>query len=130
MKKFLLFSLAVLLFSCDKDDCTKEQFVGTWEGTFTCTFYGSGEVVVDITSGSGSKLIISEEAGTNNPQFFYSDELKHDGCSAELKETILGTGATHNASLSSDGKILTLEYTVSALGVSSEDCTYVLELKQ
>lgn len=129
MKKFLLFSLAVLFFSCGKDDCTKEQFIGTWEGTYSCLNWGSGDVVIDVTSGSSSSIVIDEDSNGINPDFFSSVTLQLDDCSAEKSETILGSGTTYRANLSEGGNVLVLKYIISAFGASVEDCTYTLAPK-
>lgn len=130
MKNLLFLSLFVILFSCGKDsDCSKEQFLGTWTGSYSCETFGNGDVTVDITAGSGSNIVVNEESNISNPGFFSDVTLDQDGCGAENKQTVLGTGTTHSASLSSDGSKLTLSYVISAVGVVAERCTYTLEPK-
>lgn len=130
MKNLLLFSVLIFILGCKKDDnCTKEQFLGSWEGKYTCNFWGSGDAVVDITAGSGSTIVITEQTNANNPNFFDETSLKQDGCGAENKQTALGSGTTYTALLSSNENKLTLRYLVSALGATVEQCTYVLEPK-
>lgn len=130
MKNLLLLSFFILLVSCGKDsDCSKEQFLGTWTGSYTCETLGNGDVTVDITAGSGSNIVVNEQANISNPGFFTDITLDQDGCSAGKKQTFLGTGTTHSASLNSDGTKLTLSYVISAVNVVAEKCTYTLQPK-
>ena len=132
MKNLSVFSFVfvVLLLSCSKDDCTKDQFVGKWKGDYSCSILGTGsDIVVDITSGSGSNLDFNEISSNVSLGFFGDVTLVHDECKAEKDERILGTGPLFTAELKDDGSTLILKYSITGFGFQGESCTYKLKPK-
>jgi hypothetical protein len=130
MKNLLSLSLIIVFsfLSCSKDDCTKDQFVGKWKGDYTCTVLGTGsDIVVDITSGSGSNLNFTETTTNSGLGFFNDVTLVHDDCEAEKDERILGTGPLFKAELKDGGATLVLTYSITGFGLQGEACTYTLK---
>lgn len=112
-----LFAIAAFL-SCGKDDeCTVDEFVGTWVGTSTCTGGIVDKDTITIAA-LGEDLVVNGllVAGTT---------VERDDCSFEGGLSLVGVGNEVEGSLSSDGKTLTI---VSSTGISlaKVTCTYVL----
>lgn len=120
MKQFLLLALlAIIVSSCGKDDCSTDTFVGTWTGSKTCiSFTGTSNVSLIVTK-SGDNVVF-------NGDVFSDESMKKDDCSLEGGLSALGTGETITATVSADGKSLTVNYEVKAATAIIEKCTYTL----
>jgi len=120
MKHFLLLAfVAILVSSCGKDNCSADTFVGTWAGTKTCTTStGTSNVSVVVTK-NGDKVIFNGDS-------FVDESMDRDDCTLEGGFSALGSGETYTASVSEDGKSMTVTYEIKALSIVAERCTYTL----
>lgn len=114
---FTLFILSITLFSCQKDQCPAEDFIGTYAGARTCVGINSEPMdTVIVTRVNDERVQI--EIGT------YTYEANIDGCELEvIDETILGNGLSGTAS--HNGESLTVSYSTSALGIVIENCEFI-----
>lgn len=118
MKKALLtFMVAASVLSCKKNDCTRDEFLGTWKGTEKCDTDSISQVVITLKEGgSGDKIII-------NGAEFIDESVKLDGCELEGGTTVLGVGIKIAGSLNNGS--LSLSY-VNDAGIISYGCDYTL----
>ena len=118
MKKILLVTLVGLSFlSCQKDDCQKADFIGTWKGTENCDGTIKEGVIITITDeGSNDKVLI-------NGSTFDDESAEVDGCDLDGSLLVLGIGIEIKGSL--EGTTLNLSRTNSFLGLDS-GCEFTL----
>ncbi len=118
MKKVLLtLCLAASLVACKKDDCAREDFIGTWTGTQKCDLENAVDVTITITAGTASDEVIIDGGE------FIDEVVEVDGCDLEGGTSVLGIGIKITGSLE-DGK-LSLSYDNDA-GLISVGCDYTL----
>ncbi|HRD06417.1 MAG: hypothetical protein U0V54_11015 [Saprospiraceae bacterium] len=121
MKKVLLtLCVAASLAACKKDDCAREDFIGTWTGTEKCDLENAVDVTINITAGSASDEVIIDGGR------FIDEVVEVDGCDLDGGTTVLGIGTKITGSLE-EGK-LTLSFDNDA-GLISVGCDYNLTKK-
>lgn len=117
----ILCILTTFLFSCGKDDkCSRDQFVGNWSGSETCTLVNATNVQISVTNASASDKVVVDGGA------FIDAVLTINDCSLSGNNTVLGTGETYTGSLSADGTTLNLSIKTTAFGAEINNCSYEL----
>ncbi|MBK8698665.1 MAG: hypothetical protein IPN29_03665 [Saprospiraceae bacterium] len=118
MKKlFILFCFASLWVSCSKDECVREDFIGTWKGTEDCDTEDVKDIQVVITAGNKSNEVII------NGGSFVDETVEIDGCDLDGGTTVLGIGIKIKGSLTAGELILNYD---NDAGIISVGCEYKL----
>ena len=100
----VLFLFTILAFvSCGDDDCTQDDWVGTYTGTADCNGTDLA-CTVTITASGADAIIIRYEIDSSTTTF---DPLTISGCSIE--RTITDGGVTGSVSVSLNGDKFELE---------------------
>lgn len=118
MKKFILITLVGLGFwSCQKDECQKTDFIGSWKGTENCDGTLKEGVIITISDESGSDNVIIDGSTFDN------ESAEVDGCDLDGSILVLGIGIEIKGSL--EGSTLDLTRTNTFLGLNS-GCQFTL----
>lgn len=105
--------LAIGFIACDKDDddCTRANWVGTYEGTIDCDGVEE-DVLVTITTSGSEHIVIEYETPTIVATY---DPLAPDKCNLDHSASAGGIALTVDAGLNGDNLTLEEIYTVGGI---------------
>jgi uncharacterized Zn-binding protein involved in type VI secretion len=111
---FLLLTVG-LMSSCGSDDCTQDDWVGTYTGTETCDGVESAEETFTITAGSTETTLVID-----------GETVAFDGCNVTESFTFefLGITTTSEITVELDGNTITGTSKITVDGTVEDDCTF------
>ncbi|MEO1513393.1 MAG: hypothetical protein AAFV95_00215 [Bacteroidota bacterium] len=120
---FCVLGLLVLGTSCSKDDPARDKFLGAYSVVETCGGGNDTYEIVIIESGTGDNAVVLNNLYGGGASL----SATVDGNRINIDTQVQG-GVTYNGSGTIDDNILTINFTVSALG-QSDNCNAVCTRK-
>lgn len=121
MKNLILsICLGFFLISCGSDDCTSDDFIGSYTGTIVCSDGQTEDVTAAISEGNDNSIVIVIDGE--------SYDVEIDGCDLIIPETsfeFFGIVTTTSGEGELDGSVLSITQKLSAFGIS-ETCDIVM----
>ena len=116
----MLFLFGVLAFvSCGEDDCTQEDWLGTYTGTIICDG-NSEDVTVMIAASGNESVVITYESTTVSTEY---SALQIMDCA--ISATSSAGGLNVNITSTLDGDDLVINEIISVDGGSTNTCNIV-----